>query len=130
MKLIYPASKNQNFQILPDTIGVPHPYCITPRHIEVASNKFSGMLSKEAIEYGEKHSNAHCGVPGCQLSYAEHEQAAVVECRADPKDHKDEIQDYFKDHGPSLEAEGVAGMALLDKFSDVLKNEENDNASS
>lgn len=37
-----------------ETIALPHPYIIGARHVAHASNHFGGILSKTAIEDGEK----------------------------------------------------------------------------
>lgn len=117
MDLNYPASTDGNFQILTKPIGIPHPYCITPRHIEVASSKFNGKLTEEAIQFAEKNSNAKCGVEGCTLSYDEHGQAAAVKCLVHPEQAKEEIQAYLKEHAQSLESQGMEGIVLVDAFS-------------
>ena len=127
MKLDYPPSEHGNFQIAEDTTGHPHPYCITPRHIDVASSKFNGKLSGEAIEFAEKNSNAKCGVKGCNLAFNEHKQAAFVLCKADfqkDKEAEKELQEYMKKHAQDLESKGIVGVGFVDKFTDVLKNED------
>lgn len=45
--------KTELFSVV-DIIGVPHPYCITPRHIHYASEHCGGMLNNNAIEMAEK----------------------------------------------------------------------------
>lgn len=75
-------SEHGNFYVT-DTIGVPHPYCITPKHVAVAADQFGGMLHAEAIEAAEKQ-GAHCGwgTRGyCTLPYSRHEQALLIECK-------------------------------------------------
>lgn len=42
-------------------ISVPHPYCITPKHIAYASDHYYGILNKSAIEEAEKH-GAKCDI--------------------------------------------------------------------
>lgn len=44
-----------------DTVSIPHPYMITPRHVSWASDHWGGMLGKEAIRDAEKH-GAECGI--------------------------------------------------------------------
>ena len=65
------------FRII-DTIGVPHPYCITPRHVVMASDHHNGILGVRAIEDAERL-GTKCGVRGCRLLYKQHEQALLVE---------------------------------------------------
>jgi hypothetical protein len=58
-----------------ERIAMPHPYCITSKHVEVAADRFSGMLRAEAIRAAEK-SGAKCDicrVNRLNLSYDEHE---------------------------------------------------------
>lgn len=81
---LFGASEKNNFQII-DTIGVPHPYCITPKHVTIASDDHMGMLGKEAIEDAEKQ-GVQCGTKfkdggQCNLPYNEHKQALLVECK-------------------------------------------------
>lgn len=95
-----------------DTIGVPHPYCITPKHVAYASDHFCGLLSKDAIIQSEKH-GAKCGICHGKLSYEEHETALLVEVN-----HKAELKDVpgLKDYLLSIkakcESDGFAGFAF------------------
>jgi len=75
----YGKSENGNFYIC-DTIGIPHPYCIGSRHVTHAADHFGGMLGQDAIESAEKQ-GIRCCTKGCNLSYAEHEQALLVACK-------------------------------------------------
>ena len=43
------------------TVRLPHPYCITQRHIAFAAKHFGGGLSKDAIRAAEK-SGACCDI--------------------------------------------------------------------
>ena len=61
-----------------DTIGVPHLYCITSRHVAEASDHFSGILGKEAIESAEKK-GVTCGICKGQFKFSEHETALLIE---------------------------------------------------
>ena len=54
-----------------DSIGIPHPYCLTPRHVAVASDHFCGRLGKDAIIDAEKR-GVKCGMRGCTLAYGVH----------------------------------------------------------
>ncbi len=102
--------KTEFFEVV-DTIGVPHPFCITPRHIEEAQH-FSGQLGKEAIESLEKKlKRPSCGMQGCQLSFAQHEQALLVRCKS--KD-EDLTRAYLKSIVEQCEKDGYAGFTLLD----------------
>lgn len=97
----YGYSKNKNFFIV-DSLPVPHPYMITPKHIEVASNEFMGMLGKEAILRAEEK-GVFCDICRAKhntdysykiLSYEEHEQVLLVCCKIEIKDN-DEIKNIF-----------------------------------
>ncbi len=57
-----------------DKIFLPHPYCITSRHVAFASDHRGGMLTAEAIEA----SGASCGMRGCCLPYNKHESAMTL----------------------------------------------------
>lgn len=50
----YGESECGNFKVI-DTIGVPHPYCIGPKHVGWASDHWNGMLGKDAILDAEEH---------------------------------------------------------------------------
>jgi hypothetical protein len=57
-------------------VSFPHPYCITPQHVEVASDHHCGILNQDAIDDAERR-GVRCGggspyeLP-CKLSYREH----------------------------------------------------------
>ncbi len=109
----YGKSKEGNFEVV-DTIGVPHPYCITPKHVAVASDKFSGMLGDEAIR-GAEEEGAICDI--CKklnrkngnniLSYDEHKTALLVNCKKELNDNKEEINQYLL---------SIKEMAIKDNF--------------
>jgi len=101
--------KNENFEVI-DTIGVPHPYCITPQHVGYASDNFGGQLSPQAIRGGEKAGKCRCGVKGCNLLYDEHEQALVVRCQT--KD-EDLTRAYLESIVEMCQEDGYAGFTLL-----------------
>lgn len=64
-----------------ETVGMPHPYCITPRHVAVASDRFGGRLGEEAIKYAEKN-GVYCDIckknKGEILPYEKHEQLLTL----------------------------------------------------
>jgi len=109
-----------HFEVV-DTIGVPHPYCITPKHLQYSD---SHILDKHSIEHAESK-GAVCDI--CKkihnkdyskpiLSFAEHKQALLVACYADPKDNDSEIKEFLMSLKPICEAEHYAGFAFLKKF--------------
>ena len=60
-------------------VTVPHPYCLTPRHVTWASKYNVGMLDSYAIESAEK-AGARCDTCKGQLKYKDHipEKALVI----------------------------------------------------
>jgi len=116
----YGRSEQGNFGAT-DTIGVPHPYMIGVEHVGHAADHFGGMLSKEAVEDAERKGVAHCGWKDCQLKFAEHKQALVVECLADMRDLVDskkmnaELHAYLLKHKEAATADHFEGFAFLDK---------------
>lgn len=111
IKGTYPST--ENFSIV-DTIGVPHPYCITPRHIGEASDHFGGMLGTDAIKSAEKK-GITCGVKGCMLPFDKHEQALLVSCKIDinKPENKQEITDYLLSIKEEAEKNGYVGFAFM-----------------
>lgn len=101
----YGKSAKGNFYPI-DTIGVPHPYCITPRHVGWASDHHSGMLGADAIMDAEKNGHAVCDTCKGKLSWEEHKQAILIECKKDIKDNK-ELKDYLLK---------IKDKAIKDKF--------------
>lgn len=97
-------------------------YCITPKHIAVAADRFGGMLGKEAVREAERQ-GAYCGTTfkgggRCQLAYDKHEQALLVECGLDfqtDEAAKEELQGYLLGAKEKAEADGFAGFAFVRK---------------
>ena len=104
--------KTEQFEVV-DTIGVPHPFCITHHHVGWAADRFSGRLGKEAIQALEasKGGRPSCGVPGCNLTFDQHEQALLVRCGV-----KDDelLRAYLLGIKDQCEKDGYAGFAFLD----------------
>ncbi len=100
----YPSTKQ--FKVV-DTIGIPHPYCITPKHVAYASDHWGGMLGKDAIRESEEH-GARCDICKGKLSFDEHKQALLVQV-SDDRELKDipELKDYLL---------SIKGMATKDKM--------------
>ena len=109
-------AKTENFEIV-DTIGVPHPYCISPRHLAYASKYYGHILTEDGMRAAEKSGNAKCGVRGCTLSFDEHEHALLVACKQDIKDeaYKEELHQMLLANKEEAEKNGYAGFAFLDK---------------
>lgn len=64
-----------------DKISLPHPYCITPRHVAWAADHFGGSLSADAIRDAEKH-GARCDICAKSnrgiLPYDQHETQTTL----------------------------------------------------
>jgi hypothetical protein len=102
-----------------DSIGVPHPYCITPKHVAEASDHHCGMLNEAAIEAAERK-GATCGICRGKLSYRQHEQAVLIGCRAALKDEggkvNPELHQYLLKLKPLVEdGKHFAGFAFADE---------------
>lgn len=121
----YGISRNKNFEVI-DTIGFPHPYCLTPKHVEYASKKFNGMLGNEALASAEKEGiycfscreiNRRLGDP--ILKYNEHKHNLLVACYKDmnkTKKLKNEMKVYLLSIKDMCEKDGYAGFTFLKKF--------------
>ena len=72
----YPKTKK--FRVI-DTLGVPHPFCITPKHMQSGSMYLGEIETKEV----ESNGRPSCGMKGYNLMYDEHEQALLVEVKDD-----------------------------------------------
>lgn len=110
----YGKSKNGNFYIK-DTIGVPHPYMIGPRHVVHAADHYGGILNNAAIESGEAR-GIMCAMEGCNLTYAQHETALLVACKRDFKIDeaaKKELGAYLRNNVNKCEKNGYAGFAFM-----------------
>jgi hypothetical protein len=109
-KGMYPDSPQGNFKIV-DSIGVPHPYMIVPKHVAIAADRHGGILGEAAIEDAENR-GAKCGICKGQLKFKEHEQALLVECKVEPKEAENEIREWLKSIAPEGEKHGYAGFAF------------------
>lgn len=115
--------KTEMFSII-DTIGVPHPYCITPKHVAHASDHHGGILDANAIRDAEKH-GAQCDICRTQvkkglraevLQYDDHKSVLVVEVR-DPQNRNKpteipELREYLIQIKAQAESDGYAGFAF------------------
>jgi hypothetical protein len=113
----YGKSERGNFEVN-GTIPVPHPYCITNKHIEHCDG---GILGKEQIERAERNHKAYCGVKGCTLSIVEHREALTIGCRVSKEELKasKELRDELVKYMESILAEAnkngyTDGIGLVD----------------
>jgi len=105
----YGKSKDGNFYVI-DTIGVPHPYCITTGHVAEASDHFCGRLGTEAIEAAEEK-GATCGICKGKLTYKEHQQALLVSCKCEANGNK-ELHEFLLSVKDMAVKDGYAGFAF------------------
>lgn len=101
-----------------DTIGVPHLYCITPKHLEFADSMY---LNDETIARAESK-GAVCdtcrrlakrdGTPILPMS--EHKLAILVEVNDDRKlNEMPELHAYLLSIKAQAEADGYVGFAFV-----------------
>lgn len=103
-------SKDKNFKVK-NSIGVPHPYCITPRHL----NYGNGILNKEAIKEAEEN-KVFCGTCKGDLSFEEHKQALIISCKLNVKKDKKaekELNKYLNKIKDKAEKKGYVGFAFM-----------------
>jgi len=112
----YDASEHGNFAVI-DTIGVPHAYCIGPKHVEYASKYRCGVLDEDAIKAAERGGAKCCTCHG-QLAYKQHEIALLVECKAELRGEdgntNPELHAYLLQCKPNCEADGYVGFAFIE----------------
>lgn len=111
----YGKSEHGNFAVV-DTIGVPHPYMITAKHVVHASDHFFGRLDEAAIEAAEK-AGAKCGICKGKLKWSEHKHALLVSCKLPLKDGDKacpELHAYLLKCKPLCEEDGHVGFAFHD----------------
>jgi len=114
-----------------EKILIPHPYCITPRHVEYASDHFGGILSEEAIREAEREVDAVCGICLKQfrehlipkiLPYDEHKEQVVLFISVPDNDELeklDGLQEYLVAIKPKLEELHIDGVAFVNNVKNV-----------
>lgn len=110
-------SSKGNFRVH-DTIGVPHPYMITSKHVTYTSDNFNGMLGSSAIESAENE-GITCGICRGKLSYKEHETALVIQCDKDvhnDKSTQNELQKFMLKLKPRMKKDKYVGFVLMRNF--------------
>lgn len=104
-----------------ETVSMPHPYCITPRHLTGDSM----ILDAAAIERAEKENGAVCdicrenvkrGRQSSILTYAQHEQTLTLFIYV-PKGTTDlnavkGLHKYLLSNKPAFEKLGIGGFAF------------------
>ena len=110
----YGVSEHGNFSIK-DTIGIPHPYCITPMHLKHSEGMYLDIpraesrgavcdICKKAVNKGKQDKI---------LTFDEHEQALLVECKAPIDPMPSELHDWLLSIKDEAEKNGYAGFAFL-----------------
>ena len=99
-----------------DTIGVPHPFCITSALVVFTADNYSERLDARAIEaFEKKKGKPVCGVKGCNLMYHEHQQALLVAVKSDKtlEELEPELREYLLSIKDMAEADKFAGFAFV-----------------
>lgn len=112
----YGKSASSNFYVK-EVISTPHPYCIGPLHVEVASKHHGGLLNEAAIKDAERAYGGHCHTCRGKLKFEEHEQALLVACKPDLKSQNGqgtELHNYLLAIKDKATEDGYAGFAFLD----------------
>lgn len=114
----YGKSENGNFSIV-DSVPVPHPYMITPKHLEFVADNNHGILDEHAIMECEKR-GIYCAI--CKnarnqiLPFSEHKLALLVGCKADLMENKDEIKEFILRINDATEKDGYVGFVFRKDF--------------
>lgn len=117
---LYGESSKKNFRVI-DTIGVPHPYCITPKHMLKDHMYMNADTIREAESQGavcdicRKLVNA--GKMPKELPYDEHKQALLVGCKLDIEDKtnleaRKELQKFMLKNKKKAEKNNMVGFAF------------------
>lgn len=116
-------SAQGNFKAI-DSIGVPHPYYITPKHLEYSHGMYLDIEGAEK-ESRETYPNdqrkwAICDI--CRklnrqngtpvLSFADHKRALLIKCKIEANGN-DELKQYLLQIKESTEKHGFAGWAFM-----------------
>lgn len=128
----YGMSEHGNFAIA-DTIGVPHPYCISSKLVGWVADHFGGMLGGAAIENAEQN-GIYCDTCKGQLKFADHKQALLVSCKieltigeGDEKTACPELHAYLLKCKPLAIEDNYEGFAFV-RVADAPGVPENDDA--
>ena len=109
----YPESKDGNFKVI-DTIGVPHPYCITPKHLEYSEGIYLDIpgAEKRGAVCDICRKAVRAGKQDKVLTYDEHEHALLVNCKIDIQPCPDELKDWLLSIKEEATTNGYAGFAF------------------
>lgn len=99
-----------------DTIGVPHPFCVTAPLITFVADNFMGILDKNSIEaFEKKKGRPVCGVRKCNLLYHEHETVLLIAIKSNKelKELEPELKEYLLSIKDMAEKDKFAGFAFI-----------------
>lgn len=114
-----PKPENSNIKLVKiETAHIPHPYCITSKHVAWASDHFFGRLGHEAIVDAETHGKAVCGICKGKLKYGEHESKKTLFIEVPQNKDLNAVEGlnaYLLKIKPIVEKLGVEGIAFPKK---------------
>ena len=96
----------------------PHPYTITPNHINIAQN-FGGMLGESVLN----HPESKCGVKGCTLNYNEHTSDKVVALQLSGNVSNNEMNRILKLIVSEIGEGKFDGFVFIESKFKILENE-------
>jgi hypothetical protein len=102
----------------------PHPYVITPKHVEYASKNNSGQLSEDTIREVEKENKGKCGHKDCTFPYDEHNADTVMFLRLKRNGTSEEANTELKEMAKLMVHDMIDGFVMVEteeKFR--IKNE-------
>lgn len=126
-----PTSKDFELASIESVNHKPHPYCITPKHLEG-----DHMFLDEAAILEAESKGAKCGTyynPSNPKEYCNYSKRGFVRCELSLKDHTSEkalfiralvekqikdlegLQEYLLKIKPELEVQGISGVAFVKK---------------
>lgn len=117
--------KDANFKLVGiKEISLPHPYCITPKHLKYNEGM---ILDVESAERKSKEMNprdsrrwAVCGI--CKEPYSEHKKQMTLFIQVEDNSSREalneneELRKYLVKLKPSLEKYGIDGIAFPNKM--------------
>ncbi len=112
---MYGKSKEGNFWIN-DTICVPHPYCVGPKHLKYSESVYldiPGAEAKGARCYICNRLHKETGKP--ILLFEDHKKALIVKCKVDANspEFKPELEEYLLSVKQFCIDDGYEGFAFM-----------------
>jgi hypothetical protein len=108
--------KNEVFRII-DTMGIPHTYSLSAKHLYHAKNYFDGKITDECIkDLEEKEHKGCCKMKGCDLRYDQHGLALVVEVNyTGDVNEAPGLQGYLESCLDQMSIDGATGFVFKQK---------------